>query len=113
MLLINTEYLLEDGALWHSSKWLPSRCGNGQKSSMNFACGIPGHSFLSGLSQVHITALGPRIPWEAMTEFKSDLYFQCTLDKGLPALLKSLNSLSREELCAMLSQLKCVLKLLP
>lgn len=73
----------------------------------------PWPPFLSGLSHVHITALGPRIPWEAMTEFKSDLYLQCTSDKGLPALLKSLNSLSREELCAMLNQLTCVLQLLP
>lgn len=45
-------------------------------------------------------------------EFKPDLYLQCTLAKDLPALLKVLNPLSREEPCGILIQLKCGLKIL-
>ena len=60
---------------------------------MNFACGIPGYSFLTVLSS------GPQwssVPKDAMIEVKPDLYFQCTLDKGLPSLLKSLSPQSSE-----------------
>lgn len=100
MLLINTKHLLKEEALQHSSKSLPSRLWEYIVVINKLCQKCPGFLAITSCTIImhNLLLWGLKSAREARTEVKHDLYLQCTLNTGLPSVLRSLYSQSKVEL---------------